>query len=168
MAKRQWGSRSRKARDGFSILELLVVLAIIAILILLLLPAVSFSGQRVLVRGVVLYRGQPVDVDGIQVRPVLADGSFGDQAYSRLVPERGPGRFESRTTTAWRERNPTTGEFAVTLFLDAERLTDDVDERRRLESFRTAETSALRIEISEEGADVLRIELAPGPGIEER
>ena len=118
-------------------------------------------------RGVVLYRGQPVDVAGIQVRPVLADGSFGDQAYSRMVPERGPGRFESRTTTAWRERNPTTGEFVVNLVLEPERLTDDVDERRRLESFQTAETSSLRIEISEEGAGVLRIELAPGSDIED-
>lgn len=145
---------------GFTVLELLIVLAIIAILILLLLPGLSAANPQVLADGVVRYQGQALDGVGVYVRPVLDDGTFGDQAFSKVMPIQ-EGRFEIVTTSGWRRRNPTTGPFVVILYLDTERLTDDEEERQRLEAWLEPETSPLRLQIPEGGARDLEIEIAP-------
>jgi hypothetical protein len=149
----------RRLRRGVTVLEFLVMLAILAILVLLLLPALSFSNPKVLADGVLLYKGEPLDDVRVFFRPVLDDGSFGDQAYSTITPDLGVGGFEVVTTHAWRERNSPKGLFVANLDLDPAVFSDDGEEQEHLKTYLDPETSPLRFQIPEEGAHDLRIEL---------
>lgn len=152
-------TRRPLTRRGVTVLEFLVMLAVLAILILLLLPMRTFTNSRVLAEGVLLYNGEPLDGVRVFFRPVLDDGSFGDQAYSTITPDPGVGRFEVVTTHAWRERNSPTGLFVANLDLDPAVLSDDGEEQEHLKTYLDPEKSPLRFQIPEGGLHDLRIEL---------
>ena len=147
----------------FTLVELLVCLALIGVCVALLRPVHSQSRVQLLAEGVLLWHGQPVGGARVQFYPVLKAGRLGEAARQESQLRTEPdGQFLILTFPGWRERNPTVGEFAVTVSPSADLGSGHIpaEERDAIRPFASPQDTPIRVTIVEGKRTGIRIELS--------